>query len=143
MAEVFFVGLTSPSSPRPTGLLSLRENSEKPQDWTTTIYFKCFPPDQPQRLGFPGFPVKLVGVDTLHAAFLNESRTRGRVQQTYRKSGSPIFFVPRTLWRTWGTRPVLRLFEVFTHPLKPSSFAAFTARLKRLRKDSLSEGYGL
>ena len=26
----------------------------------------------------PGFPVKLVGVDKLHAAFLNESRTRGR-----------------------------------------------------------------
>ena len=32
-------------------------------------------------MGFPGFPVKLVGVDTLHAAFLNESRTRGRVQR--------------------------------------------------------------
>jgi hypothetical protein len=26
----------------------------------------------------PEFPVKLVGVDELHAAFLNESRTRGR-----------------------------------------------------------------
>ena len=26
----------------------------------------------------PGFPVKFVGVDELHAAFLNESRTRGR-----------------------------------------------------------------
>jgi hypothetical protein len=26
----------------------------------------------------PGFPVKFVGVDKLHAAFLNESRTRGR-----------------------------------------------------------------
>ena len=32
----------------------------------------------------PGFPVKLVGVDELHAAFLDESRTRGRC------------FVPRT-----------------------------------------------
>src|SRR6204780_5621757 len=33
----------------------------------------------------PGFPVKFVGVDELHAAFLNESRTRGccwcRVQE--------------------------------------------------------------
>jgi hypothetical protein len=26
----------------------------------------------------PGFPVRCVGVDELHAAFLNESRTRGR-----------------------------------------------------------------
>jgi hypothetical protein len=26
----------------------------------------------------PGFPVRFVGVDKLHAAFLNESRTRGR-----------------------------------------------------------------
>jgi hypothetical protein len=25
----------------------------------------------------------------------------------YRKSGSPVFFGPGTLWRTWGTRPVL------------------------------------
>ena len=42
---------------------------------------------QPERLWFPhqgrvphtpGFPVKSVGVDKLHAAFLNESRTRGR-----------------------------------------------------------------
>jgi hypothetical protein len=24
----------------------------------------------------------------------------------YRKSGSPVLFVPGTLWRTWGTRPV-------------------------------------
>jgi hypothetical protein len=37
---------------------------------------------------------------------------------TYRKSGSPIFFVPRTLGRTWGTRPVLRLFGVLTQTLK-------------------------
>jgi hypothetical protein len=26
----------------------------------------------------PGFPVQLIGVGKLHAAFLNESRTRGR-----------------------------------------------------------------
>ena len=30
----------------------------------------------------PGFPVELVGVDELHAAFLNESRTRGRIQRS-------------------------------------------------------------
>jgi hypothetical protein len=30
-------------------------------------------------VGFPGFPVELVGVGGLHAAFLNESRTRGSV----------------------------------------------------------------
>jgi hypothetical protein len=27
----------------------------------------------------PGFPVKFIGVDALHAAFLNESRARGRL----------------------------------------------------------------
>ena len=35
---------------------------------------------------YPVFPVKLVGFEELHAAFLNESRTRGtlwdRVQET-------------------------------------------------------------
>ena len=30
------------------------------------------------RWASPGFPVDIVGVDELHAAFLNESRTRGR-----------------------------------------------------------------
>jgi hypothetical protein len=30
-------------------------------------------------VGFPGFPVEIVGVGELHAAFLNESRTRGPV----------------------------------------------------------------
>jgi hypothetical protein len=30
-------------------------------------------------MGFPGFPVELVGASGLHAAFLNESRTRGSV----------------------------------------------------------------
>jgi hypothetical protein len=29
-------------------------------------------------VGFPGFPVEIVGVGGLHAAFLTESRTRGR-----------------------------------------------------------------
>jgi len=30
----------------------------------------------------PGFPVELVGVDKLHAAFLNESRTRDPIQRS-------------------------------------------------------------
>ena len=33
-------------------------------------------------LGFPRFPVELGGVDEPHAAFLNESRTRGRVESS-------------------------------------------------------------
>jgi len=31
-----------------------------------------------RKSGPPGFPVKFVGVDELYAAFLNDSRTRGR-----------------------------------------------------------------
>jgi hypothetical protein len=34
----------------------------------------------------PGFPVELVGVDELHAAFLNESRTRGRIQRSVQET---------------------------------------------------------
>jgi hypothetical protein len=30
----------------------------------------------------PGFPVELVGVGQVHAAFVNESRTRGPVQRS-------------------------------------------------------------
>jgi hypothetical protein len=51
----------------------------------------------------PGFPVKLVGVDELHAAFLNESRTRGRWLGP--RTGNPgISLVFREMW---GTRPWL------------------------------------
>jgi hypothetical protein len=32
-------------------------------------------------LRYPGFPVGIGGVGELHAAFLTESRTRGRVQR--------------------------------------------------------------
>src|ERR1700739_2730800 len=39
------------------------------------------------RWAFPGFPVDLVGVGELHAAFLNESRTRGRWWRTV--AGNP------------------------------------------------------
>jgi hypothetical protein len=35
----------------------------------------------------PGFPVKSGGVDKLHAAFLNESRTRGRLLSP--RTGNP------------------------------------------------------
>ena len=33
-------------------------------------------------LRYPGFPVELGGVGELHAAFLTESRTRGRVRRS-------------------------------------------------------------
>jgi hypothetical protein len=32
--------------------------------------------------GSPGFPVEFLGVDELHAAFLNESRTLGHVRRS-------------------------------------------------------------
>jgi hypothetical protein len=35
-----------------------------------------------QRTTIPGFPVELVGVGEFHAAFLNESRTRGPIQRS-------------------------------------------------------------
>jgi hypothetical protein len=62
----------------------------------------------------PGFPVDLVGLGKLHAAFLNESRTRGRWWRPRgRKSGSPTVLGPRTphgrpgrVLRTRGTRPI-------------------------------------
>jgi hypothetical protein len=45
----------------------------------------------------PGFPVKFVGVDELHAAFLNESRTRGRCLVP--RTGNPgISLVFREMW---------------------------------------------
>jgi hypothetical protein len=47
----------------------------------------------------PGFPVKFVGVDELHAAFLNESRTRGRCLVP--RTGNPgISLVFREMWDT-------------------------------------------
>jgi len=36
-------------------------------------------------VGFPGFPVEIVGVGEVHAAFLNESRTRGHFQRSVQK----------------------------------------------------------
>ena len=49
---------------------------------------------------YPGFPVEVGGVVELHAAFLKESGTRGRVWCCV--TGNP-----GTLGRTWGTRPGL------------------------------------
>jgi hypothetical protein len=55
----------------------------------------------------PGFPVDLDGAGELHAAFLNERRTYGRWWgRVAGNPGRPVFFSPRTLRRTRGTRPV-------------------------------------
>jgi hypothetical protein len=34
------------------------------------------------KVHFPGFPVEVVGVEDVHAAFLNESRPPGRIQRS-------------------------------------------------------------
>jgi hypothetical protein len=48
---------------------------------------------------YPGFPVKFVGVDEPHAAFLNESRTRGRCLVP--RTGNPgISLVFGEIWDT-------------------------------------------
>jgi hypothetical protein len=45
----------------------------------------------------PGFPAKFVGVDELHAAFLDESRTRGRCLVP--RTGNPgISLAFREMW---------------------------------------------
>ena len=49
----------------------------------------------------PGFPVKFVGVDELHAAFLDESRTR--VRCSVPRTGNPG--ISRKTSEMWGTRP--------------------------------------
>jgi hypothetical protein len=41
----------------------------------------------PRKGADPGFPVKFIGVDAFHAAFLNESRTRGRLLSP--RTGNP------------------------------------------------------
>ena len=50
---------------------------------------------------YPGFPVEVGGVVELHAAFLNESRTRSPVWCSV--TGNP-----GTLGRTWGTHGLRR-----------------------------------
>ena len=81
------IGLKAPTK----GLKTLRENHLR---------------TQPDRLSFPhqgrvphtpGFPVKSVGVDELHAAFLDESRTRGCCWVP--RTGNPgISLVFREMW---------------------------------------------
>jgi hypothetical protein len=52
----------------------------------------------------PGFPVKFGGVDEPHAAFLNESRTRGRLLGPC--TGNPgISLVFREMWYTTALNP--------------------------------------
>jgi hypothetical protein len=55
-------------------------------------------------VGFPGFPVELVGVGGLHAAFLNESRTRGPVWRHVQEIRVAHLLRPRYALAR-GTRP--------------------------------------
>jgi hypothetical protein len=58
-------------------------------------------PSLPRKTGgqHPGFPVRLGGVTDLHAAFLNESRSRGR--RLEQRTGNPgISLVFREMWDT-------------------------------------------
>jgi hypothetical protein len=48
----------------------------------------------------PGFPVEFGGVGASHAAFLTESRTRGRVRCSVQEIRVARLFGPGTLWRT-------------------------------------------
>jgi GntR family transcriptional regulator / MocR family aminotransferase len=56
-------------------------------DYDSEFRFAGRPIPALQGLDQPGFPVKLGGVDKVHAAFLNESRTRGRF--LVRRIGNP------------------------------------------------------
>jgi hypothetical protein len=48
------------------------------------------PQISPLRYASPGFPVELGGVHALHAAFLNESSTRGHVQRCVAGNPGPV-----------------------------------------------------
>jgi hypothetical protein len=77
----------------------------------------------------PGFPVNVDGVGKLHAAFLNESRTRGRCLGS--RTGNPgISLVFREMWGTQGPLVIGILNRGFSQPyesglenLQPSLFA--------------------
>jgi hypothetical protein len=58
-------------------------------------------------LGFPGFPVELGVISELHAAFLNESRTRGPLW--CRAVGNPGCAPPGFLLRSVGSSNYMRL----------------------------------
>src|ERR1700722_1171058 len=79
----------------PQGLKCLRESRKKTADLSTT-------------LRSPGFPVELGGVDVLHAAFLNESSTRGHLQRCVAGnpgSGRDDNSVLRARFRVFRTGP--------------------------------------
>ena len=63
------------------------------------------------RVRYPVFPVELGGVGALHAAFLNESSTRGNVQRCVAGNPGPVEMT--ILW--WGEIPLFRgpLVEMF------------------------------
>jgi hypothetical protein len=68
--------------------------------------YRSFPADWPWVPHIPGFPVNLGGAAKLNAAFLNESRTRGRLLVP--RTGNPgISLVFREMWET--TAPYLQL----------------------------------
>ena len=53
----------------------------------------------------PGFPVEFGGVGTLHAAFLNESSTRGHVRRWVAGNPGPVEMtnlIPGLEDETWG-----------------------------------------
>jgi hypothetical protein len=54
------------------------------------------------RGAFPGFPVELSGVGAFHAAFLTESRTRGRVQCSVQEIRVARLFRPTYAWAIEG-----------------------------------------
>jgi hypothetical protein len=69
----------------------------------------------------PGFPVRLGGVTELHAAFLNESRTRGRWLE--QRTGNPgISLVFREMWDTTNLN---------VHDGCPTFAQAYVGRIRR------------
>ena len=70
--EVFFITLGGPQAHDSSVEKHFQERSAEPQ----------IPP-----LRYPGFPVEVSGADEFHAAFLNESRTRGPVRRS--EAGNP------------------------------------------------------
>jgi len=67
--------------------------------WANRLWGSVSPSTGRPGAPHPGFPVKLVGVDELHAAFLNESRTR-RPRWVPRTGNSGISLVFREMWET-------------------------------------------
>ena len=95
---------------------------------TIMICFHCFPRRTSYLLP-PRMAKAMVGLRPDFLWGLGESRNLMRLSlqkaahanigsAAYRKSGSPVFFVPRTPGRTWGTRNVMTACErLQTSPL--------------------------